>query len=247
MNRKLLLPFLMGLFSFACTYTSCTVEEIDLHEVTGDSLYVQSALDLPVAQVTATIEDIIKHEKKKGRVITPDTTIEIDENTPALVYLPVILKRGTYIEEVDSFMNLPFRNNVGPGHAIDYIESCILKVEVDNTLPFSIDYNVIFLHKDSITGEITEIPELKVNQAFTADPAEMEPGTNTISGSKITKHEFKYNKSHTLPFKEINHIKVAYRFYISEQDNVLLTKKSSLKMKISCYFKGGIFINEYNF
>lgn len=239
------------LFILACAIlgccTSCTVEDLDIKDLNTDSLYVRSAIDVPIAQVTATIEDIMKHDRCKGEIVMQDTTIVIDKAFKEHITYPILLLKGTYVEELDTFMNLPFKEKVGEGRLIDNIESFILKVEVENTLPLSIDYKIIFLHRDSVTGKISEIPELKVNQCFTAESADINATTNTIEGKKTTYHQFVYDHSHMAPISDINHIKVAYNFYLRDHNQAILTKNNGLTMKIGCYFKGGVLIHHYEF
>lgn len=247
MKKILIHPTLIGLASMLFAHTSCTVEDLDINELNTDSLYVQTALDVPIAHVTATVDDILRHEKCQGKIITPDTTITIEEAIREFIALPITLQKGTYLEEEDAFKNLPFPEQVGEGNLVDYIESFILKVEVENKLPFSIDYKLAFYHKDTITGKATEIEDLKVDQTFTAEAAEWIPGASTIARNKITKHQFRYNNSHTSSIRDINHIKVSYRFYLNDYDEVVIHTEDAISMKISCYFKGGLLVNKYEY
>lgn len=248
MEKRFLLPILTGiaLATFG-GHTSCTVEDLDVDDLNTDSLYVQSAIDLPVAHVWASLENIIKHQACKGEIITPEGSIPVKENLYAEIPYPVTILEGTYIEEADSFMNINFSDKIGEGNAIDYINECKLKVTVDNEMPFSVDYNLIFLHQDSVTGVISEIPELCEKNFFKAEPGKLDDQSRTIKGNAITKHEFIYGNEFTEALKKINHIKVDYRFHLEEYNNVILTGKEKIDMNISCYFKGGILVNEYNF
>ena len=49
------------------------------------------------------------------------------------------------------------------------------------------------------------------------------------------------------PLSMVDRINVEYSFSMDEYDQSILTEKNTMKMKIACFFKGGILINEYDF
>lgn len=248
MKKRFLLPISIGIaLATFWGHTSCTVEDLDVDDLNTDSLYIQSAVDLPVAHVWASLENIIKHTACKGKIVTPDYTIPVQESVYDSIPYPINILEGTYIEESDSFMYLNFDDKIGEGKAINYLEECELKVTVDNGMPLSVDYNLIFLHQDSVTGVISEIPELCEKNFFKAEPGKLDKESKTIKGNAVTKHNFTYGNEFTEALKKVNHIKVDYRFHLDEYNNVILTGKERINMNVSCYFKGGILVNEYNF
>lgn len=247
MRKIKILSLALGILAYFCGHNSCTVEGLDLDDIDTDSLYAQTALDVPVAQVTATLKDIVKHSKSKGVIITPDTIAEITEDVKKHIKLPIVLMKGSFVEEKDSFPSLVFSNKVGEGHAIDHLEKCILKIEVDNGLPLTIDYKICFYHKDTVTNKLEEIPELRKEQTFTAGPATLNEASKTTTESTITKHQITYDKSFMKPLSLIDQISVEYKFVMEDYDQTILTEKNTMKMKIACFFKGGILVNEYDF
>lgn len=247
MRKIKFLTLILGVLVWFCGQNSCTEEGLDLSDVNTDSLYLQTALDVPVAQVNASLKEIVKHNKSKGVIYTPDTTLIVRGDINTKIKFPIAIKEGTYIEERDSFTNLFFNNKVGDGHAIDKVETCILKVEVDNSLPMRIDYKLTFLHRDTTTNTLVEISELSQEDSFSAAPGTYNETNKTISGSTITKHSITYNKSHMGPLSQLDQINVEYKFVMENFEQTILTEKNTMKMKIACFFKGGILANEYDF
>ena len=247
MRKIKLLPVALGILAAFCGQPSCTVEDLDLDKLDTDSLYMQTALDVPVAQVTATIKDVVKHDNSQGVIITPDTTFQITDEVRKHVKLPVVIKRGSYIEEKDSFPGLHFDNKVGEGHPIDKLDQCILKIEVENGMPLSIYYKVSFFHKDTINNTLEEIPELRKEQTFTAGPASIDEASHTVSDNKVTKHQISYDQTFMEPLRLVDQINVEYRFSMDDYEQSILTDKNTMKMKLACFFKGGILVNEYDF
>lgn len=237
----------LGIIAAFCGQPSCTVEDLGLDNLDTDSLYMQTALDVPVAHVTASLKEIIKHTKSKGIIITPDSTYVLTGNEKESIKFPIVIQKGSFIEEMDSFPGLHFDNKVGEGRAIDLMEQCILKIEVENGLPLTIDYTIRFYHKDTITKTMEEIPELRKDQSFTAVPATLNESNHTIETSKVTKHQITYDKKYMTPLSMVDRINVEYSFSMDEYDQSILTEKNTMKMKIACFFKGGILINEYDF
>ncbi|MBO7607599.1 MAG: hypothetical protein J6T28_08305 [Paludibacteraceae bacterium] len=247
MRKIKFLSVTLGILAIFCGYPSCTVEDLDLDKLDTDSLYLQTALDVPVAQVSANIKEIVKHKKSKGIIITPDTTFTITDELRKNVKLPIVILKGTYVEEKDSFTGLRFYNKVGEGRAIEHVEQCILKIEVDNGMPLDIYYKLTFYHKDTINNTLEEITELRKEQSFTANPAKLNESNHTTSNNTITKHKITYDKSFMPSLELIDQINVEYKFSLEEYDQTILTDKNMMKMKIACFFKGGILINEYDF
>lgn len=238
---------LLGAIAIFCGHSSCTVDDLDLDKLDTDSLYMQTALDVPVAQVTASLKEIVKHTKSKGIIITPDTTYILTGNEKESIKFPIVIEKGSFVEEMDTFPGLHFDNKVGEGRPIDNLEKCVLKIEVDNGLPLSIDYTLSFYHKDTITKVYEEITELRKEQSFTAAPATLNESNRTPANSTITKHEITYDKSFMKPLSMVDKIKVEYSFSMEDYEQSVLTDKNKMKMKIACFFKGGLLINEYDF
>ncbi len=247
MRKIKFLSVTLGILAVFCGQPSCTVEDLDLDKLDTDSLYLQTALDVPVAQVTANLKEIIKHTKSKGIIITPDSTYILTGNEKESIKFPIVIQKGSFVEEMDSFPGLHFDNKVGEGRAIDLMEQCILKIEVDNGLPLSIDYTIKFFHKDTITNTMEEIPELRKEQSFTAQPATINESNHTAAANTVTKHKITYDKSYMAPLSMVDRINVEYTFSMDEYDQSILTEKNTMKMKIACFFKGGLLINEYDF
>lgn len=247
MRKIKFLSITLGILAIFCGYPSCTVEDLDLDKLDTDSLYLQTALDVPVAQITANLKEIIKHTKSKGVIITPDSTYILTGNEKESLKLPIVIQKGSFVEEMDSFPGLHFNNKVGEGRAIDLMEQCILKIEVENGLPLTIDYTIKFYHKDTITNTMEEIPELRKDQSFTASPASLNESNHTTEANKVTKHQITYDKSYMTPLSMVDRINVEYSFSMEEYDQSIITEKNAMKMKIACFFKGGILINEYDF
>lgn len=247
MRKIKLLSVTLGIFAAFCGQPSCTVEDLELDKLDTDSLYMQTALDVPVANVTASLKEIIKHTKSKGIIITPDSTYILTGNEKESIKFPIVIKKGSFIEEMDSFPGLHFDNKVGEGRPIDLMEKCVLKIEVDNGLPLSIDYTIKFYHKDTITHTMVEIPELRKEQTFTADPAAVNETNHTTSSNTVTEHRITYDKSYMKPLSMVDRINVEYTFSMDKCEQSILTDKNTMKMKIACFFKGGLLINEYDF
>ncbi len=247
MKKVKFLPIFWGVLSIFFGHNSCTVEDLDIDNVNTDSLYLQTGIDVPIGQITASIKDIMKHDRSKGVIYTPDSTYIITDAVKEHIKLPAVILKGSHLDERDSFASLYFNNKIGEGHTIDKIGTCILKMDVDNGLPFSVDFTIRFFHKDTITGIVTEIEELRDEQSFTATPAQIDGNDHTVSSATTTEHRITFDKTHTSPLKEVDQIDVDYKFHMDTYDQVVVTEKDIIKMKISCYFKGGILINEYDF
>ena len=249
LNMKIIkyLPLLLGAAAIFSGHNSCTVEDLDIENVNTDSLYLKTGLDVPVAQITASIKDIMKHDRSKGVIYTPDTTYVITDAVKEHIKLPATILKGSRLDERDTFPSLYFDHKIGDGHAINQVETCVLKMEVENGLPFSVDFTIKFFHRDTLTGITTGLVELRKDQSFTAGPAAIDENTYTVSKTTKTKHRITFDKTFTAPLKEVDQIDIDYKFHMDTYDQVIVTEKDVINMKTSCYFKGGIPANEYNF
>ncbi len=228
---------------------SCNEEEYDLSNI-SDDLVVETALDAPIGTVSISLPDVFLHRGAGGNFSSKDSVFNLkDILSEKDIPLPIMAK-SINVSASDTLHGVGFNNVFGDGNPIDSLENIVLKVNVENQLPFSVDLELRFLYTDTIfssptTYTIVQAEDESLRRSAYIESSEIDPSSKMFYSSSYSDVKFEYDSSENEKLRRVKDIVLLYGLQSSGGSLFYLSSDYLFKATLSAYVKAKLSLNKF--
>lgn len=244
-----LLISVFAIIALSFSFSACK-EEYDLTNISMDSVQITTALEVPVATVHFTMEDLFKHRASKGEFRKLNEVYNLsnfleDDDLP----LPGYLQFYTNVEASDSLEDVSLKGNIGEGNVIDSICEAALTLTIENGFPFDGEVEVRFYEKVDVENEdgdyaysvTTEFTSL--TRSFYVRKAVLNDNNKVVSPGNSDVTVF-YDAEDAKLLERVTMAKVFYKFNSKCKEELYIDLDYFIDIRLSAYLKARVAVVE---